>query len=364
MFAVVALSIASWIGSEMSYAQGFNPFYRGVRAQAMGGAFVAVADDEQAMWLNPAGLAGVEDRSLHYLSLDIDGAYDILTAYLENAASLANLGVDTVNALMGKNLYARGTVTPAFIIPGFAIGAIFDAQTALFVNNQAFPMLTAGYQYTYGIQVATAVSFKLGSRSTRRKKSVIGELRLGLAGKVLWKRGGYQTVPLEFLFRADEGLALINELAWPWGMGYGMDLGAMWIMNPSQSLRITLGSAFINFGDVTYSPGGPAKEKGNFKVGASLRVGNDSTNVLVAYEQQNIQEDVDFRLKQHFGVQLKAGALSLFGGIHQTSLTFGAAFDLWIFRTTVASYAQELASQALVDSNRRYMLRLDMNIPM
>lgn len=345
-------------------ADELHTFYRGVRAQAMGGAYVAVADDEEALFLNPAGLAGLSDRSLHYMSLDIDGAQDILTTYLENASALSGLSINTINQLMGKNLYARGTFTPSFVIPNFAIGAIFDAQTSVSVKNQALPTINVGYQYLYGIQVATGLSFKFGSRSTRRKRSVLGELRLGVGAKVLWKRGGYRTLPMDFLLNADQALPILNQIAWPWGMGYGLDLGAMWVMNPTSNVRLALGAAFINAGDVTYSPAGPDKEKGNLSAGASIRIGDDSTNILVAYEQQHIQEDVDFRLKQHLGVELKASNLSIFGGMHQTSLTFGAAFDVWLFRLTAASYAQELGAQALLDSSRRYMLRIDMKMPM
>src|SRR5574338_749306 len=52
---LVCIFLTAVPGGRAAWAQPFEQ--AGVRAQGMGGAFVAVADDASAVWWNPAGLA-------------------------------------------------------------------------------------------------------------------------------------------------------------------------------------------------------------------------------------------------------------------------------------------------------------------
>ena len=55
LFSVSLLSLLFFSAPGVAHAQLFESF--GIRAQGMGGAFVAVADDATATWWNPAGVA-------------------------------------------------------------------------------------------------------------------------------------------------------------------------------------------------------------------------------------------------------------------------------------------------------------------
>jgi len=58
--AVLAALAVTLVTSPVAPASGFSIFEAGSRATAVGGAFVARADDTSAMFYNPAGLAGIE----------------------------------------------------------------------------------------------------------------------------------------------------------------------------------------------------------------------------------------------------------------------------------------------------------------
>jgi hypothetical protein len=47
-----------------SNAAPYPTFYRGVRPLGMGGAFTALADDENALYYNPAGLTAIDGLDL------------------------------------------------------------------------------------------------------------------------------------------------------------------------------------------------------------------------------------------------------------------------------------------------------------
>ena len=51
-----------------SYAKAYPVLHRGVRPLGMGGAFTAVADDENALFYNPAGLSALKGLELGLLN--------------------------------------------------------------------------------------------------------------------------------------------------------------------------------------------------------------------------------------------------------------------------------------------------------
>src|SRR5471032_562187 len=80
--------------SRVAHAQGDETI--GARAQGMGGAFTAVADDATATWWNPAGLAGgayfnalIETGSQHEPSTERTAAGDPQSAWRSGLRSVA-----------------------------------------------------------------------------------------------------------------------------------------------------------------------------------------------------------------------------------------------------------------------------------
>lgn len=57
--------------SSMSFANGLNLNGLGARAVAMGGAFVALADDYSAVFWNPAGLANIQQKYIAFYGFDL-----------------------------------------------------------------------------------------------------------------------------------------------------------------------------------------------------------------------------------------------------------------------------------------------------
>jgi len=82
-----AVALADGIGAFSALKNGV-----GARALAMGGAFVAVADDATAMLWNPAGLAQLDDTRLAGMSTDLFGM-GIAHQFVGAVTTFANLGV-------------------------------------------------------------------------------------------------------------------------------------------------------------------------------------------------------------------------------------------------------------------------------
>jgi hypothetical protein len=83
-----------------------------------------------------------------------------------------------------------------------------------------------------------------------------------------------------------------------------------------------------------------------------------------AYDYRNITMPIDWRLKNHIGMEIGLPLVTAQVGFNQTYLTYGGAFDLWLLKVSVTSYSTELGSQAFQDPDRRWMLRIGTKLPL
>lgn len=325
--------------------------YRGARAQALGGAFVAIADDEQTLFMNPAGLAGVEKPQIHYLVTDIEASTDVITS-ASSLSAISDASTDSINELMGKNIYARTQITPSFIMPNFGVGILVDGQAALLAKNQAYPNIVVGYQTTNGVQFGYGVSLS-GRRG--RRDATKGDFRVGIGGKVLWRRGGYRTIGLTDLVNISSDT--LTSMAGNFGRGIGFDAGAQYLLPLNNRLTLNLGAAMTEIGDVKFASEADT-QPGNLSAGVAFRYTLPRSAFILAYDYRHILDDTDWRKRSHLGAEIQLPMLSLYAGLNQLNLTYGVSFDAWIFKLTAVSYLEEIGPLANQDEERRYLLRL------
>ncbi len=333
--------------SNTAFSGELIELYRGARAQAMGNAFVAIADDEEAIFYNPAGLAGTQKHILNYMALDLSTSTDLILSYQEGLSAFKNLSGDSLNVIIGKNIFARSQFAPSFLMPNFGVAAIVDGQFAIESQNKALPQLTLGYQTTNGIQAGYGISL---NRGFRRK----GDLRFGIAAKILWRRGGYHLLPLLSLISLSQNT--IKELSGSYERGIGLDFGGQYLFNFTNHFSASLGVAYTDVGD-TYFGGQADTIKGNLTAGMALQYSLKLSKITFAYDFRHILNETDWRKKSHIGVEVAVPFLSIYGGINQVNLTYGASFDAWLFKITVLSFAEELGSFVHQDSMRQWLVK-------
>lgn len=337
-----------FLGTQVQ-ADEFRPLFRGARAQAMGNAFTAVADDEEAIFYNPAGLAGIRQFSIHLASVNAEVSNDLIDSLPVLTRSLSNPGISSVNNLMGKDISLRGQGFAAIMIPKFAIAGIFDEQAAIRIKNASLPTGLLGAQSTYGAQIG------FGTTLAKLKKKK-GEFRVGLAAKVLWRGGGYQPLTLSQLLTLDTGTI---TTAWsnP-GLGIGADFGTQFIYQMKKGFSLMAGLAFTDIGDTAFNAPNANPQKSNLVVGIAARVQNSGFTGTLSYDYAHILEYTDWRKKIHLGLELKFPLLSLSCGLSQMNFTYGAALDFGLIQVRYASYAEELGTLAGQDTERRQVLNV------
>lgn len=337
-------------GPQLSFADDFRFLYQGARAMAMGNALTAIAEDEEAIFYNPAALAGVHKFELNLLNSNAQVSNDAISLYPTFNRSLEDPGFSSLNNFIGKNAFARVQGTSSFVVPGMGVAALFDQQVAIRLRNQSFPVGVIGAQTTYGGQVGMGFSLV-------RLKHHRGELRFGVAGKFLYRGGGYQTTQLTDLITLNSG-SIMDQVNGPRGSGVGADLGLQFIGRfKRRRVSLLAGLAFKDIGRTSFS-GGASPQMSNLTLGVASQFNTSDFVITVAYDYSNVFDLMDWKKKTHFGVEFKFAILTLSAGLNQLSLTYGASINLWLIDFGYTSYAEELATVAGQDSERRHFVHL------
>jgi hypothetical protein len=317
----------------------------------MGNAFTAVADDDQAIFYNPAGLAGVKDFTLNVASISLEASNDLLTGAGDLTGSLSG-GLGSLNALMGKNYYVRGQGYSSLVIPGLGVAALYDQQISASLKNLAIPTGTLGVQTTYGVQVGFG-------KSLNGKRKAKWDVRIGAAAKFLTRSGGYQTLSLTDLLTLDTS-SLTRSLSES-GSGIGFDLGAQYVYTFKKRFTFMGGAVFKDVGDTTFSTGS-APIRSNMVLGVAGTYQYSDLKATLSYDYSNLLNSMDWRKKSHLGLELKFPLISLYSGLNQIYPTYGASVDLWLIKVMYLSYAEEQATLVNQDASRRSMVQITIKL--
>jgi hypothetical protein len=169
---LMVLSAVAWadgIGAFSAFKNGV-----GARALAMGGAFVAVADDATAAVWNPAGLASLDDTRLTGMSTDLFGL-GITHQYVGATTSFANLGIGLAwerASIDGQIVDEEGEQGNAFTWVEQAFGlslatnvldvAMVGANVTYYLADSGLGDEASGFGFDLGVLVSLGDMFVIG----------------------------------------------------------------------------------------------------------------------------------------------------------------------------------------------------------
>jgi hypothetical protein len=331
--------------------QNMRELYQGARAMAMGNAFVSVADDEEALFYNPAGLAGIESSTLQPLSTDLEISGDIVDSTTASYSQFKNLSGDSLNVLMGKDVYLHGNYVPTYVTKNFGLGVLMDQQISLNTQNKSMPQVELGYQATNGIQMGYAFGLERGRRSR-------SDLRFGIGFKYLFRRGGYSTLTQKQIVNMSKDE--IKQIVGDFGHGVGFDLGTQYVFHMTSHLKFQTGAAWTEIGGVSFGNDTAEPIAGGLSAGLSVRYEIAHMGATLAYDMRHITQSMDPRLKNHFGAELSVPFFKLYAGLNEIYPTFGLGLDFGLVQLLAVSYAEEASSFAKINPERRYLLHISM----
>ncbi|MFZ5864067.1 MAG: hypothetical protein ACOYXR_14680 [Nitrospirota bacterium] len=351
----VCLAVAH---TSAAWADPLPLFYQGIRPLGMGGAFTAVADDENAMMYNPAGLNKIKGfgrfdllNPLAAISTNtIEFAQDLQdVADAQDETQQAILAADLLDKWLGERFHARAAVFPNLTVHNFGVGVLGQGQFDGAVHNAAG---SNALDIRGGYDIAGVVSGAMGF-------SPFGStLRVGVTGKYVQRSLLDQSYTANDLVQQD-GIDLDRDLLD--GSGFGFDAGV--ILGFPLPLSPSVGVAVQNIGDVDLGDAGILPQQINMGVALepSLGFGRLTLAADMLDVTKELGADNDMGKRLHAGAEFAFPAvLSLRVGMNQGYLAAGATMDLRILKIAYAYSIEEVGAFAGQDPDRRHVAQLSL----
>jgi hypothetical protein len=350
--------ILSYLSADLAYSreQGTS-LVRQARSKAMGGIGVGMADDDYAMFNNPAGLAGQELSGWRPLSLQIEGTLDDYLYVAEISDVTSGFTLDKLNALMGKDIGGRSSAMTLFMLPHFHLAYIADTQASINQYNPVNPIYQIGAMITHGIQLGAAWGYKRGRRAP-------DEFRWGFAGKFLFRKGGfYEIGTTSILQSSSDPQTYFAGVIGDFGAAFGGDLGVQYLRKLDYDTSFYFGSSLQDIAGTKFPDSRtqsiPMALNAGFGFkrninGSSLTLGMDYRNILMATALSN---------KLHFGGEFGLGKVFfLRAGFNQLRASYGVEFNFWLLKIGAASFGEELDSSFGISSTRRFIFDMSFGV--
>lgn len=360
-----------------------------LRAMGMGGAFVAIADDQYAIYQNPAGVAGMEENYLTVFEITPIVNFDLIEILVDQKWEALMRAADAVTAdnggqeisdeeaefiaslpFMNAGLDIFGPVHINWSGSGIGIGIFNDINMDIIMDSTGmFPelsdlhlMIDAGIYAGYALEIP--LPFMIGKRDF---------FYLGMAVKFLYRADIHKSdLTLPELADIIENFSLSSAVRTAKGIkigpGVGADIGILWKW-PSFSIGFVaydfFGTRFSwklydeslsEYADLPKPP--DTMIFPSFSIGVAYRIRKIPyipafiiKNITIAFDFQDFadyQGDhwAEFLTKLHLGLEFTTlGFIKLRGGINGGYFTAGLGFYLTVFIIEAAIWTEELGIQ-------------------
>ena len=355
IWTVFMLILMTWL-SQTVYAGELPVFYKGIRPLGMGGAFTAVADDENAMFYNPAGLNSIKGLGgVSILNPYVEASKNV-NAFFKDVQDIADASTNTEQSQLaaqlledwlGEHLHLRGGAFPNAVMHNFGVGFLAQAAFDGEVHN---PLGINTLQVRGGYDLALVASGAYGFTVMENP------LMIGVTGKIINRRlldKAYTTRELV----EEDGIDLGDDLEK--GNGFGLDLGAIYSL--PVFLEPSFGLSVQNIADVDMGDAGTLEQQVN--LGAAVHPPIGFGKLLVAFDIMDLTnqlgEDNDLAKRLNLGVEYRLPViLALRAGLHQGYPSYGFSVDLWIIEASYAYYIEEIGAYAGQRPDRRNMAQI------
>ena len=346
-----------WVGivlllSSDVWANAFG-LYQNARSLSLGEAVTASSEGLAALFYNPAALAQSSLLTLHLASVGLEASQDLVRNYSALEKQIEAPGLPLATALLGQDLSARLQLSAGITLPSFGLAVIGDSQAIVRLQNAVYPGGIYGLMTTYGVQAGYGVSVL-----PARKKQT--QLRAGIAFKLLRRAGAYTVPTLSDLLNLD--ISNLRQRYEGFSNALGVDLGLQLRTPPNRTRGYALGVSYLNLGNTTFA-GTAEPLEGNLTLGAALWSRNAFYKLSLLYDFSQINHwEVNWKQKNHLGVELEFPFAAMRIGMNQLSLTYGIGAHLGPIRVDFASYAVQTLIALGSLPERRYVLSASLQV--
>ncbi len=320
-------------------------FHNGVRALGMGGAALAVTNDETAMVVNPAGLGKLRDYIVTVFDpeLHMSGPVTGLTSGQQITNYFDPQPIyDAIAKMPGLNFHFTYNLMPSVVAPNFGLGVLYHARA-----NGRLDEAGTNFHYDYRSDVAPILAYNF--------RFWDGRIKLGVSGRYIERvEASFDSAPpISGLERASFQKASAGI-----GVDFGLMLSAPWKSLPTLALVVR------DFGDTKFDIGGdPAKQVDTVAqtVDAAVAffpIGGKRVRFTITAEMKDIlsSSELDLMRRLHSGIEANfADILFLRAGYNQNYWTAGIEFATGHMQFQAATYGENIGTDTALVEDRRYV---------
>lgn len=346
-----AFIISFFIGS-ISWAQEIRENYNGIRSLGMGGASIAVVNDETALLSNPAALGKLRETYGTILDPEIEASSNVNGMYttkaITNPWELEDVK-NTTDASRGKYYHFKGQIFPSIVTTNFGIGIhakkLMDAQMSDDGTN-----LKTFYQDDMALHLGANLRLFSG----RMKIGFVGK---GISRIEIDKDINPVTDSMSLSAHAKEGFGI--------GMDAGLILAAPIVLLPTLSavVRDVGGTQFTSGSGLRMSTTErPQSLDQDIDVAfAVFPIHGNNSRSSFTVEYQKIKKAADYTDKTkfyHVGYEFNKGdALFFRAGMNQKYWTAGVELATESTQIQIASYGEDIGTDGASIEDRRYVFK-------
>lgn len=351
--ATILVTLAILVLAPQAHAAERRAFYEGIRGRAMGGAQIAVTNDETAMLVNPAGLGKLRDfyGTLFDPEIDVSAQFYGMNkkSPITNPFTVASVK-DSLNASRETYFHAKAQMFPSLVMRNFGIGVyagrLLDAEmnaagTNMDVLTRDDLALVLGYNFSFWD----------------------GRIKLGFNAKMLNRIEIKNAV-------VDPNASLDGaKLGETEGTGFSTDVGL--IMAAPWTLLPTISAVVHDVGGTTFDKAsGVRKSTANNPEAVSqdmdvafaifpIHSNHVRSTFTVEYRGLLTASKEDDKAKLlHLGSEININdILFLRAGYNQRYITGGIEVASERMQFQLTSYGEEIGTQATPREDRRTMMK-------
>lgn len=371
LFLLLILSIfsAEIFSQEVSYI-GRSP-----RAQLMGDAFTAVADDEYTLFYNPAALGRNKGVSFTPINPSIGGTNVIDDTDRFKNFPKKNPG-EIANRILNYPVSLQASAFPGFKIGTFGFNLFATSKTNMVLRNAIHPVLDVDYRYDRGFTAGFAYNFGNGALATKIKKSSKQKmtsgtrLSVGIAVKHISREGmsdQYDLFGTTLLNTINSGNTTLSDLkkalGYSKGKAWGVDLGTEYGYSSGRSL-FTAGLSILDIGSTRFTKtegiGHVPMQEMTINSGVAYKQDLGVFDYTLAADIRPLNSSIDMSRKFHLGTELAIPLITLNAGWSEGYLSYGASLKLWPVKLTAGFYGVELGSKFREQEAKRFIVYLSL----
>ena len=354
---VGALPLFMLLGAPRASAQqDITSIYRSAAFLGRGDTGIATADDQDAIFYNPAGLA--QGKGIYKKTVLLSPEVEISKATKDLARRLGSQNsdaVDTVRDNIGKPNHFGLSDFTGIVLRRAALGVVDASHIDLLAHKApdqgGLEVLDASADQTLGATFSLADGF------------LDNKLMLGATTKYLYRGRGRVSASIAEADKIQDELKDQSKFL-AMGQGIGADLGLMYqgggAINPSFGLTVN------DAGDTHIKPTSATDLDldvlQTVNVGVSIEPGTGFSKLKLLADIHDVLGRVikNNRKKLHLGAELSVeDMLGATVGLNEGYPTAGLYFDLYLVRVDLGMYTEEIGDRVGTRPDSRYFMRIE-----